>query len=182
MEEFCTAFFGTNKCLAMLEDTSTHPHCHVQGELNVTESEAEVLKKEWTQKHYLKKTGKNCHPIKKRKREADDSGFQYMSKDLPNSVVLYKQGLTNEDLNQLYEQSKVYVEEQKSQLGEYLSGRILRESGENPAQLHKRLRVATIEYYMAEDKMCPPNWKNLVLHFLTKHYGTRDVIDYRADI
>lgn len=179
--DFCRKAFGENKCLAMLEKKGGD-HLHIQGIPAVGNGVLGDLKEGLTMNHYRKKAGDACHPVKKRKREADDMGFQYMAKELPSSVVVYKQGFTDEDLQELYEKSEKYREELQSQLGEYLRDRC--GSGADyrtPRDLHKRLCVLAIEYYMDLDKMPPPNLKALVRYNMAKHYRSPAVVEYLSE-
>lgn len=158
-------------------------HLHIQGfsdydEVTFNNFQSAML----TNQHYRKVQDKKSHPVKKRKREADETGFQYMCKELDSSVVIYKQGLTDEELEQYHAASDAHREELKSQLGEFVLGRVTFLRSDPPKELHKRVCRAAVEYYMAEDKMQPPNLKLLCRHILLKNAGTPEVIDYVADM
>lgn len=132
--------------------------------------------------HYSKKQDATSHPIKKRKREADKVCFQYMCKELDSSVVIFKQGFTDEDLQELHALSDASREETKSKLGEYVTGQVNFKSTDSPKELHKRVCRAAVQYYLAEDKMQQPNLRLLCRHILLKYAGTPPVIDYIADL
>lgn len=172
-KRYCQRLYGDNKCLAMLEEKGGH-HLHVQGEPVVDTKGWEQIQREMINEHYIKKTHPRKNPVKKRTREADDTGFQYMAKELPTSVVIYKQQFTDEDLQELYEQSNAHREELQSKPGEYIFERIGAESGiVEPSKLHERVCYYALEYYLAEGKMRPPNIKILCEHWLAKYWGDR---------
>ena len=191
--EFAKQAFGGNRALFMLE-SKQKPHLHIQGELSCTLKYFTMLKEVLlTKKHYKfvaweaetdpkKKKDLACHPCKKRKREADEIGFQYMCKDLDSSMVVFKQGFTDEDLEELHANSNAHREELKGKLGEYIVGEVNRGDGEAPQVLHKRIARAAVKYYLAEDKMQPPNLRALIRHILVTKYTAEDVIDYCTDL
>jgi len=179
---FAQKAFGTNRCLFMLEKKGGD-HLHIQGETALSpEAFAKLQSSELTVLHYRKKQDSTSHPVKKRKREADDVGFQYMCKELDSSVVIFKQGFTDEDLQALHGLSDAAREECKSKLGEYIAGQVTFLRSDPPKELHKRVCRAAVQYYLAEDKMQPPNLKLLCRHVLLKYAGTPEVIDYVADM
>lgn len=178
---YCRQLFGDNRCLVMMEKKGGD-HCHVQGECVLTEDGVKAIQQEMIAKHYRKKQDLTSRPIKKRSREADDLGFQYMAKELPDSVVVYKQGFTDEELCALYDKSNELRAELQSNLGEYLRSKCVRGPGEPPRHLHKRLCGYAVRYYLDEDKMQPPNIKLLVRHFLGKYYREEDVIEYLSEL
>lgn len=180
-EHICKSLFGDNRCLVIVEKKGGE-HAHVQGVL-----EQELSDWDWRQvcknisnQHYKRKSNPNCAPVKKRRVEADDSGFQYMCKELPTSTVIYKQGFSDEDLQELYEQSNEYREELQCKLGEYIVEKIgPNTTGWTPSELHKRVCYYAFQYYLAEGKMRPPNIKLLCEHYMAKYWGNRlDVAEY----
>lgn len=180
--DFSKKAFGANRCLLMLEKKGGD-HLHIQGMTDLSVKDFTHLQTELlTSVHYRKKEDAKTHPVKKRKREADEIGFQYMCKELESSVVIFKQGFTDEDLEDLHAASNAHREELKSQLGEYITGSVNRGDGETPQVLHKRIARAAVRYYLAEDKMQPPNLRGLVRHVLVSKYTADDVIDYCADL
>lgn len=179
---FAKKVFGANRCLLMLEKKGGD-HLHIQGETELSVKDFNDFQTDLlTNVHYRKKEDAKTHPVKKRKREADEIGFQYMCKELLSSVVIYKQGFSDEDLQELHASSNAHREELKSQLGEYITGSVNRTDGEAPQVLHKRIARAAVKYYLAEDKMQPPNLRLLVRHVLVTKYTADDVIDYVADL
>jgi len=181
-EAFCKKAFEDNTCLAMLEKKGGD-HLHIQGFSTLDEVAFNLLQSTMlTNLHYRKSQDKNSHPVKKRKREADNVGFQYMCKELDSSVVVYKQGLTDSDLKEFHAASDAHREELKSQLGEYVVGSVNIGDAPSPQKLHKRVCRAAVKYYLAEEKMHPPNLKLLCRHILVSKYGTEEVINYVADM
>lgn len=179
---FATRVFSTNRCLFMLEKKGGD-HLHIQGETSLSDKEFAKLQSEMlTEVHYRKKMDKKSHPVKKRKREADVLGFQYMCKELDTSVVVFKQGFSDEDLKELHASSDAAREELKSNLGEYVVGSIDTTDEPSPQVLHKRVCRAAVKYYLAEDKMQPPNLRLLCRHILVSKYQSEDVIDYVASL
>jgi len=155
-------------------------HLHVQGEPIVGEKAFEKIQKDMTAEHYRRRQDSNARPVKRRKTVADEQGFQYMSKELPTSVVVYKQGITDEELNELYGQSNEYREDLQSKPGEYIFKAIgPNTKGWTPSDLHKRVCYYAFQYYLAEGKMRPPNIKILCEHWMAKYWGERlDVAEY----
>lgn len=181
-EDYCKQLFGENKCLAMLEKKGGD-HLHIQGVLNVDEFDFKKIQTSMITTHYRKKVDPTCHPVKKRKRGADDVGFQYMAKELPTSVVIYKQGFSDQDLQELYEKSEQLRSELQCKLGEYIAANCVRQPGERPRDLHLRMCRVGFDYYLGEDKMQPPNFKLLIRHFLLKIYREHeDVMRYLCEI
>lgn len=180
--QICSHLFGMNKCLVMVERKGGE-HGHIQGEEILPQTECDKYIRSLNGLHYLKKLDPNRRPVKRRKLEATEEGFQYMSKELPTSAVVYKQGFTDADLEELYAKSNEYREELQCKLGEYLVSKVVRASGEGARQLHKRLCGAALQYYMDQDKMCPPNIKLLVRHFMLKYWGKdSDVFEYLSEL
>lgn len=173
IEEVCKSLFGENKCLVMMEKKGGD-HCHVQGVLSRDISDHEWKTKispELNALHYRRKIEPKSNPVKKRKLAADETGFQYMSKELPSSIVLYKQGISDDELQELYEKSNEYREELQAKLGEYIFKACGDELGtRTAAQLHKCMCTAALQYYVDQDKMHPPNLKMLVRYYMMKYY------------
>lgn len=183
-EAICKRLFKSNKCLVMMEKKGGD-HCHIQGMM-----ETDMSNEQWRNEiaalaamHYRRKQDPSSRPVKRRKTEADEVGFQYMAKELPSSVVVFKQGFEDGELEELYERSNEHRDELKAKLGEHLLSRIVRGSCESPRDLHKRMCSAALCYYMDQDKMCPPNIKLLVRHFMLKQYGgSSDVLSYLSEL
>lgn len=182
-EHFCTKLFGTNRCLAMLEKKGGD-HLHIQGEPVLHEDHVDYVLKEMAAVHYRRKLEPTCRPVKRRRAVADEIGFQYMAKELDSSIVIYKQGISDEDLRFLHAESEKRREELQSKLGEYLAKEVSRGSGESPRDLHKRMCSTGLQYYLAEGKMVPPNFKLLIRHFLLMQYGGvwPDVLEYLSEL
>lgn len=187
-ESICKALFCTNRCLAMMEKKGGD-HLHVQGECSLPDKEIDIyLKNNVIVKHYRTIQAIEAgdpslpRPCKRVRKEVTEKGFQYMSKDVPQSVLVYKQVFTDDDIQDLYEKSEAHRAELQSKLGEYLSANCVRGAGESPRNLHKRLCGLAIRYYLDQDKMQPPNIKLLVRHFLGKYYVEEDVIEYLSEL
>lgn len=183
-DEICEALFGDGKCLVMLERKNGGDHAHVQGELKPGANFAEVQRK-MIDAHYktqmAEKSGKNApRPVKKRKREADEQGFQYMCKEYDVDRVVYQQGFEDGELYELYKASEEHRDELKGKLGEYIIEAVgSRRSGESVSELHKRCALAAFDYYLDQGKMDPPNIKLLVRHFMKHNFSEHaDVRSY----
>lgn len=177
----CQTLFGENRCLVMLEKKGGD-HCHIQGELKqeMSEDQWKVYIGNLAAEHYRRKQDPKSRPVKRRKTEADEVGFQYMAKELPTSVVVYKQGFSDEDLQELYQKSNDHREDIQSKPGEFIFERIgpcIR--GWTPADLHDRVVYYACKYYMGEGKMRPPNIKILCEHWMLKYWGDCEgVVEY----
>lgn len=182
-EHFCTKLFGTNRCLAMLEKKGGD-HLHIQGEPALHEDHVDYVLKEMAAVHYRRKLEPTCRPVKRRRAVADEIGFQYMAKEYDTSIVIYKQRFTDEDLRALHAESEKRREELQSKLGEYLAKEVSLRSDDTPRDLHQRMCIAGLEYYLAEGKMVPPNFKLLIRHFLLMQYGGTcyAVLEYLSDL
>lgn len=184
--EFCRDTFGNNKCLVMLEKKGGD-HLHIQGELAVTETEYTRLRDRLTSKHYRKIQDAKSHPVKRRRVAADDTGFQYMAKELPTSVVVYKQLITDEELKDLYELSNKHREELQEGLTDFIRDHVTTAVGLEytctcPNMLHKLAAQAAVEYYQSTGKMQPPNLRLLVRHAIAKHFYSLEMRDYLATL
>lgn len=98
-EGICKLLFGENRCLVMMEKKGGD-HCHIQGEMleDYTDEQWRQTIAHLALMHYRRKQDPKSRPVKRRKTEATEEGFQYMAKELPSSVVIYKQGFSDEDL------------------------------------------------------------------------------------
>lgn len=166
------SLFLQNKCLVVLhKGKNENPHWHFQGETELDESEIKKKLAEVAQGHTKKVSNPNSRPVKRRKVDADDLGYQYMMKEDPPKVV-YSRGFTEEELDELHEASKDHVEQLKNQLQYYLVDKIKWEEEDgkmiNPKDLHPQFRRHAINYYMEEDKMPPPNLQKLILWYMLK--------------
>jgi hypothetical protein len=181
-EGFAKQAFGDKPCLLMLEKKGGD-HLHIQGMTDLSEEAFRKLQSnELTLKHYRKREDPGCHPVKKRRQEADENGFQYMCKELDTSVVVYKQVFTDDELESLHAASNHQRDILKSQLGEYIAGSGYIRSTDPPEIMHNCVCLAAIEYYMVEDKMQPPNLRLLCRHILLKYWGTQAVKEYVAKL
>lgn len=179
-KKFCIDVFGDNKCLVMME-VKGGDHLHIQGEPCVSAPTFRKYQKEIGAQHYRKLLGVKCHPVKKRKLDADEKGFQYMSKELPSSVVIYKQGITDEELLVLYELSNQLREEQRAGLANYIVGAI-GSSDLPPCKLHRLVKLHAQDYYREIDKNSPPNLRNLLEGICRKYFWSPAMREYLADL
>lgn len=186
-EHLARSICGDSQCLIMME-TKGGEHAHFQGMTNLPKKELLAIAKEWGEDHVLKKR-KRSNPV-----HADDkkftalrfswkdhdwTGFQYCCKEYTNdSVLVYKQGFTEQDLIDLHENSNRHREVLSAKLGEFVSGQLDLSTPGTPKELHFRVARAAFRYYVAEEKMHPPNLKQLVRTLLYKSFPTPEVEEY----
>lgn len=181
---FAQAVFNPNEKILVMREAAKDFHVHMQGEVLNMRTYLK-RKAELTESHEAKKKNPKCHPIKERTKPADCQGFQYMSKDLPNSVVIYKANITDEELNDLHQKSVEHVAEIKSGVLTYIRGRFTAVQHEtlSPAILHRQVSLFAQEHYLEDHKMDPPNIRGLVRYWLRELFGFRaDVLEYLAEL
>lgn len=182
-EKLCKELFDNNKCLAMLESKGGD-HLHIQGELAVTEKVYKRVIKEFTLLHYRKKTDPTCHPVKIRARPADEVGFQYMAKEGPQAIVIYKQQITDDDLRELYELSEAHRAELLTGLHDFIYKSVTAElNGKpfpTPSALHLLCSTTAYRYYKSVHKMDPPNIRGLIRYSMREHFDSPAVEAYLA--
>lgn len=179
----CKKLFGDNQCLCMME-VKGHDHLHVQGELAIDERDYARELKVFSLGHYRKKQDPKSHPIK-RAGNCDEKGFQYMSKELPSSVVVYKQGFSDEELHKLYELSQIHREELQAGLTDFIRDAVteyvrLSDGPPSPKSIHVACAEAGYEYYASVNKMDPPNIRGLIRFAMRKHFNSSAVKTYLA--
>jgi len=183
-DKICQGLFGSGKCLAMLEDKKGKikaPHVHIQGETTMNEVDLRAFIKELGDQHYERSLNKrhDARPVKRRTVEADDKGFQYMCKE-DGREVLYKQVLTDQDMEDMHEASELHMDEVKNGLRDHLWLRCPKET--SPPALHLMMRRLALAWYCDQDKFTPPNFQKLVLHAMAKcPWVTPDIFDYVAE-
>lgn len=168
-ESICKDFFRENKCMAMAEKMMTNSHVHFQGETDMTPVEFEKALTKLAATHYSKKTNPSGRPLKRAKREVDDVGYQYLSKE--GKAPIYCQGFSAEDLEVLKGASDAHVDELKNGMPDHLNG--LSFSGD-PAQVYSEMRWKALEYYAESDRRPGPRFQKDVLWVMYKHPGTCD--------
>nr|UOF78298.1 putative replicase [Cressdnaviricota sp.] len=184
--KLCKDLFGENKCLVMLE-SKNRDHLHIQGLPAVTDKVIKRTLKEFALLHYRKKQDPKTHPVKARAEAADEKGFQYMSKDGPDAVVIYKQVFTDEDIKSLHELSNQHREELQTGLIDFIRQSVsqyirLYSGTPSPRDLHLACAEAAADFYKENDKMSPPNIRALIRHALTKHFWSPEVRTYIATL
>lgn len=186
-EGFAKFVCGEHPCLIMME-TKGGEHVHFQGMSDLSKAALKKFAKEWGNNHVLKKRkredpnhkdDKNFHPVCFKWEDIDWTGFQYCCKEYSkDSVVVYKQGFTEEDLIRLHDSSNLHRDRITAKLGEFVSGRIDPSAGGSPQELHFSVASAAFDYYVAEAKIHPPNLKQLVRALLYKMYPSDAVRVY----
>lgn len=160
-QAICRAVYGENKCLCVAEKLRVNAHVHFQGYSDFSESAYDRAFTEWTKEHYLRKTKSGSRPVRHMRTVTTEEGFQYMCKEADVSThVLYKQGLTDEDIQKLHQKSEEHVDELKSGLKRKLHEL---DQERSPQGLHRQYRLEGLAYYANDDKMPPPNFQKLVL-------------------
>lgn len=179
---YCQRLFGCNKCLVVKEH-KPHEHVHIQGEPCVDDEAVKSILKEMVAKHYRKRECATARPVKRTKTEVTEDGYQYMVKH-DTSLVLFKQGFTDDEIESLKDKSDELREELQSKPGEYLFEKIgSGTDGITPRELHRRVSYYASEFYMVNNKCPPPNIKMLKRYWMGKYYGNReDVKWYLSDL
>lgn len=172
--EICKAYFGENKCLCVLhkEGKNEIPHWHFQGWTSMTDKQTTAALKLIAEGHSKKIASPKSRPVKQKKVEPDDIGYQYMMKEEKPEVV-YSSGFEEEEFEELHEKSKEHVQELKDNLLNYLEEHLdlkmaVDPSSSRPKALHEQCRLLAYDYYTENDKMWPPNIQKLVLFHLAK--------------
>lgn len=156
----CHELYGENKHLCVLEKIDINAHCHFQGITNLTVRQYDDKFTELTSTHYLRKQKTNARPVRhERQGKVDETGFQYMCKEDPPKI-LSKNGFSDEDIQQLHEQSAEHVAELKCGLKRKIHEL---SPGPDPEALHEKCLDTASDYYEDVDKMPPPNLQKLIL-------------------
>lgn len=172
IEEICKGVYDPHqKCLVVLEKATSNPHLHFQGFSTLDEKTFKNKFSDLTANHYQKRLGDKKRPVRHSNKEVNDLGFQYMCKE---GEVLYRQGFSDEDIEQLREASKNYVDEVKNGLKRKLQETDFKY--QDAEDLHHQFRRSAMKYYNDQEKMPPPNFQKLLIWHMSTLYPKDDQI------
>lgn len=161
-------FHASQKYLVMAEKLETNGHVHFQGYFQFGDSLFEKNQAEAFKTHYYKtdaRISKNKHLIRNVKREVTETGFQYMVKEAEwERHILASNGWTLEDLQALHDQSEHHVRDLKRKLRDHLHA--IDTSEDSPERMHKKYKMAAINYYIEEEKQVPPGFQRMILNYM----------------
>lgn len=100
-----------------------NPHWHLQGQTTLSPKDLVALVKSATEKHSKYIAAPNARPWKQSKKDVNELGFQYMMKETP-PVVVYSQGFTQEELDELHVASDEHVKGLKDSVYDYCAERV----------------------------------------------------------
>jgi len=158
--------FGTSKCLVVAEKLMTNAHVHFQGYSSMTDAQYEATIRDLAKDHYSKKEYPASRPVKRAKREVDETGFQYLCKE--EREPLYQQGFTKEELQALRDASDARKSGLKTGLREVIHAHKFKADIE-PRALYKECQLLAIRWYQENDMMPPPSFKRLLVWSLINH-------------
>lgn len=151
-------------CLHPKSKKGAAAHWHFQGVLRPGFDLPEVIRIE-AAAHKARTADPKCRPVKGKKENADEKGFQYMIRYGVDSCK-YHQGFTEQELNDLVSASEEYVESLQAEGYVYLK-KNMKKAHDAPQQ-HKMAKFLIYQMYREGDKMWPPNAPKLVLYWLAK--------------
>lgn len=170
-EKICKAVYGENQCLCVAEKLETNAHVHFQGLTNLGKERYDDLFAEYTQNHFIRRVKPGARPVRHvRSGNVDEVGFQYMCKESPPNV-LYKNGFTEQDIEDMHQASEEHVEEVKSGMKRKLHEM---EFTGTPEYVHEEMQVAALKYFISENKFTPPNFQKQVLYAMATKPGVTD--------
>lgn len=174
--ELVDAVFEDRKHLVVLhKGKNENPHWHFQGLTHYDKKELDACLKVCAEGHSKKLAKPGSRPVKQAHKNIDELGYQYMMKEDP-PVVVSSCGFTEEELEDLHDASGEYVEQCKNQLYFYLIEKlefsIIDENSISvkldAKSLHTRARTLSMDFYIDQDKMPPPNFQKLVLWHMVR--------------
>ena len=158
-----------------------NPHLHVQGTIAPTKEFkklVDICLHQISPRHIernLELGGtKNKRVCKVSKKEVNEVGFQYMLKE-KNYNVIFQNGFTPEDIDELHDLSVQHCEQLKAGLwDQFQSAEYLHHAGCGCADLNAQSFHAIytkwllhgFEYYAKSTTLSPPNFKKLVLNYM----------------
>lgn len=108
-DDICQKLFK-EKWLCVFEESDGNPHVHFQGYTEIKQFDKET--KSIFEKHYKKDICPGARPCKRAKKEIDEVGFQYITKQLKDAMsprILSKAGFSDEEIEVLIEKSAKHV-------------------------------------------------------------------------
>jgi len=159
-------FFGANKCLVVAEKIASNAHVHFQGYSDMTEAQYEAGIRALAATHFSKQEYPAARPVKRAKREVDETGFQYLCKE--EREPLYQQGFTKEELQALRDASDAHTSGLKTGLREVIHAHKFKSDIE-PRALYKECQMLAFRWYQEQDMMPPPSFKRNLVWNICNH-------------
>jgi hypothetical protein len=108
-EELCkNLFMPEEKYSAVAEHVSSNAHVHLQGTTRLSPMQFKYVKTKWAQTRWEKKLKPSARPFSEAKREVNEKGFQYIMKEGKNEQIFARNLFTDEELEELKNQSVAY--------------------------------------------------------------------------
>lgn len=159
--------FGGGKCLVVAEKLATNAHVHFQGYTELSERQVERHINALGKTHFQKLVDPNARPLKRARRDVDETGFQYLCKE--DRPPLYSQGISEEEFASLRGASTALVTKLKTGMRDYLHARPY--SGP-AATVHSAMRMDAIDWYIENDMRPSPRFQKDILWTMVIHPST----------
>lgn len=182
--QFAKDVFNPDSKALVVRESKNGYHVHIQGEV-INWSVLKKRKYELADQHEARKRCKRAKPVRQRSKPADAKGFRYMSKDLPKTQVIYKQHITDEELDALHEESLAHVANLKTGVLDSIRAQFEDANTERvaPSVLHRQVSLFAQKHYLENHKMDPPNIRGLVRFWVRELFGHRlDVLEYLSEL
>lgn len=123
-KKICDRFFEKTKpYLCVLEHVNQpNTHVHFQGYSTSTHNTVKAKITRLVSKHHLRKLNPKCRPSSMSCRPVDVTGFQYMAKEMKKEYVLASNMFSEEDLQELKENSVLHCTKLKTCVKEFIAG------------------------------------------------------------
>jgi len=112
-EEWSVKLYGDNKCIVAAEHLKSNAHVHFHGESPLNDKEWTKVFNQFCADHPVKKIpgAEKLRPTRESKKVTDKMGYQYCAKE---NHILYKQEITDEELEELRDASKEHADKLKN--------------------------------------------------------------------
>lgn len=124
-----TDIFNGPRVLVIAEKMHINAHVHFQGETTLAPTTFGDKITALAAKHWRKKECPNSRPVKRAKKEVNETGFQYVLKEEP-AKILYSRGFTDKELEELHEKALEHKDMYKKGLYEHLLAILVRPTDE----------------------------------------------------
>jgi len=169
-EEWAIKLYGDGKLIVAAEKLQSNAHVHFHGD-------SELNDKEWTKQfnafkkaHPIKQIpgAEKLRPTKASKKDCDETGFQYVAKE---KHQLYKQGVTDEELEELREASSTLVEKLKHGMKNHIHERHYEGT---PADIFLKIAHDCIRYNRDNGISLRPQYRTDVYNAMLSHPDATD--------
>lgn len=177
--EICEHLFPERGLCVLHKGKGNNPHWHFQGEWDRKFEILDRFLDDIRSSHSKRITQPSCRPVKRTKKDITEVGYQYMlkeSKDSNDANIIWKKGITNEEIEDWIILSKSHVADLKNQLPDYLKKNfgvfqtnaawILPSfsDGQWAKRVHEHMQELALDYYQSEGKMFPPGLRKLIIY------------------